>query len=248
MRVSCLWYNYEQMKPTNKAGFTIIETILFLGITGALIVGVLVGAGTSINAQRYRDSVSSLRSFLQQQYSEVLNVSNDTTDSACEGISLVNHGQSRCVILGRYITGNSNSLTSKMVIGATDETVSLPSDDIAALNLYDITVSNTITDDDKYDVEWGSLLNTVDGNPMSFTILILRSPTSGVIRTFIDDTAIRSDIRNLIKSTSPALNTSATICVNSNGLFTGDKMAVSIEKNATSADGIDSKGGANGCH
>ena len=47
--------------------FIKLGTLLF---SVMLIIGVLAGAGTSINAQRYRDSVTSLQSTLQQQYSD----------------------------------------------------------------------------------------------------------------------------------------------------------------------------------
>src|SRR5665811_997144 len=99
------------MKLSNQAGFTIIETMLFLGITALLIMGLLVGIGTSINIQRYRDSVSSLQSVLQQQFSEVSNVSNDSLSNACYGDNSTNNprGQSNCVILGRLITTTTDS-------------------------------------------------------------------------------------------------------------------------------------------
>ena len=50
------------MAAKTNNGFTVIETMLFLGVAGALTMGVLVGSGASINQQRYRDSVNSLKS------------------------------------------------------------------------------------------------------------------------------------------------------------------------------------------
>lgn len=237
------------MKPLSKTGFTIIEIILFLGISGALILGVLLGTGTSINTQRYHDSVSSLRSYLQQQYSEVMNVSNNSTDSTCNSSLLSSRGQSECVILGRYITTSNNGfrLNSSMVIGYLDPSIDvLSSDDVEALKEYNIVVSSA-TDNETYDIEWGASIVDTSTSPMVFSMLILRSPSSGVIRTFIDNTSA-TNASNIINLLVPnALNESAKLCVSPNGLFTGPKMAVFVEKNATSTNGIKILGENNGC-
>ena len=54
-------------------GFTIIEIMIFLAITGLLVVGVLVGTGSTIARQRYNDAVESFAEFLRRQYSFVIN-------------------------------------------------------------------------------------------------------------------------------------------------------------------------------
>ena len=121
--------------------------MLFLGITGLLIMGVLVGAGTSINIQRYRDSVSSLQSVLQQQFSDVINVSNDSAgDRACYGDSSIRaRGQSDCVILGKFITtADGRQLAIKSVIGYIPPAgLSVTTDDINALQQYSAQISPT---------------------------------------------------------------------------------------------------------
>jgi type II secretory pathway pseudopilin PulG len=240
------------MKASNTAGFTIIETMLFLGITGLLVMGILVGAGTSINIQRYHDSVASLQSTLQQQYSEVANVSNESTGGLeCYGNSQTTPvGQSDCVIVGRYIsTANGSSLSIKSVVGYISSATSFSSiqNDIDAINAINIQVSPV--NGQTYDIEWGSSLVRPGGsNPLAFSMLVLRSPVSGVVRTFIDPNAAIADsnISTLVNQT--ALTQSVKACVNSNGLFTGGKSAVFISPSSTSASGVEMQGEAvSGC-
>ena len=240
------------MKLDNTAGFTIIETMLFLGITGLLVMGVLVGAGTSINIQRYRDSITSLQSVLQQQYSEASNVSNDSLTNACYGDSSTNNprGQSDCVILGRFITTtDSQTLSVKSVIGYIPSgSATLPLNDVEALNQYNVQISPVGSE--TYNMEWGSSI-VIQGsnNPMVFSLLILRSPTSGIMRTFINPSAViaDSDVATLV--TKPALAQTAKLCVaNPSGLFAGGKSAVVVTSNATSASGVETLGEAiSGC-
>ncbi|MEP6710564.1 MAG: prepilin-type N-terminal cleavage/methylation domain-containing protein, partial [Candidatus Saccharibacteria bacterium] len=58
------------MDTQRHPGFTIIEVMLFLAISGALAVGILIGSNVAITSQRYRDSLNSLQSLLQQQYNQ----------------------------------------------------------------------------------------------------------------------------------------------------------------------------------
>ena len=58
-------------------GFTIIETMLFFGITGALLLGILGTASVGVNTQRYSDAVNTFTSIVQQEFTNVTNVVND---------------------------------------------------------------------------------------------------------------------------------------------------------------------------
>ena len=247
------------MKLSNSAGFTIIETMLFLGITGLLVVGVLVGAGTSINTQRYKDSVTSLQAALQQQYSEVMNVSNDSPINSCDAATNIARGQSSCVVLGRYITtSNSRRLVMKNVIGV------IPASEDATATLNDINVFLGSKDGSQpgyniqvidtgsqvYDVEWGSSLVNTSANkntPLNFSMLILRSPVSGAVRTFVAPNTTNQEAVVAAKDIATLVNQSAlkqqiTVCVDSNGFFDGGKSAVVVTSNATSASGIEALG------
>ncbi|NCQ54528.1 hypothetical protein COV88_03795 [Candidatus Saccharibacteria bacterium CG11_big_fil_rev_8_21_14_0_20_41_19] len=238
------------MKALNQAGFTIIETMLFLGITGLLVMGVLVGAGTSINIQRYHDSVTSLQSTIQHQFSEVANVSNDSLSNPCYGDSSVNNprGQSDCVILGRFITStDGHTLQIKNVIGYIPGSQVVSTNDVDALKEYNVRVSPS--GNTTYDMEWGSsMVHSGGNNPMLFSMLTLRSPISGIVRTFIDPNAMITDPNISTLISQNALMQSAKVCVNSNGLFTGGKSAVFINANVTSATGVETMGEAtSGC-
>lgn len=243
------------MKTQNEVGFTIIETMLFLGITGLLVMGILTGTGVSINIQRYRDSVTSLQATLQQQFSDVSNVSNDSTGSlTCYGDNSVNaRGQSDCILLGRFITtaDDGHTLSIKNVIGYIGPSVSMAKNDVEALTQFNIRVPSAKEQaPQKYTIEWGASLTTAKGSSASFSMLILRSPISGVTRTFIDSANTISDakIADLLLVSSSALTQPVNVCINSNGLFTGGRSSVVVNANATGAGAVETRGEAtSGC-
>ena len=250
------------MKLINKAGFTIIEVMLFLSITGLLAVGILAGASSSINIQRYRDSVTSLQAIIQQQYSEVINVSNDrVTTTFCNNdsdvlkfetkTSSINRGQSDCQMLGKLITVLDNKqLAINTIVGARKTTTPKQSSDIKELEQY--SFGSLPGGSSTYKVEWGSrLVNSENSLNFQFSIFIVRSPISGVVNTFINPTVnlFGSQINNAINSDAVDPNKSSLkICVDSGGLFAGTKSAVLVKAGSTSAAGVEILGDAtSGC-
>lgn len=240
-----------------KVGFTIIEVMLVLAITGLLIAGVLVGLGSSIGTQRYQDSVSSFQAMLQQQYSDISNTSNSTGVRTCTingagkpvlsmaGLVL-NKGTSDCVILGKYITTLDNkTLTISKVLGKAVYASNY--DDITALTLSNVTVSST--DSETYTLEWGATLRQTNGLVSKFSILILRSPVSGVIKTFINPTAVVSDVTANTLISATYLQRSLVTCVKFDGSINTDKTAIYVVPNSANANGIETVVGgvATGC-
>ena len=59
---------------TAKKGFTIIEVVLFLGITGLMFLGLVISTRHNITGQRFSASVNDFDSFLRQVYNQVENV------------------------------------------------------------------------------------------------------------------------------------------------------------------------------
>ncbi|MEI6850429.1 MAG: hypothetical protein WCK26_00500 [Candidatus Saccharibacteria bacterium] len=236
------------MKPLNKAGFTIIEIMLFLGVSGLLIMGLMMGIGTSINVQRYKDSVKSLQSFLQQQFSDVNNVTNENEkiNNKCgNDPTAFNRGQSNCVILGKFIKPNDSGQTLEIrTVTAVDRVVT-SADDMTALHGYTLYIPSISSYD--YDIEWGSsIVKTSPGGQAKFAILMLRSPISGVTRTFINNSSSDVTPGELLDDTE-SLKRQVELCVNSNGLFTGNTMSVLVKPNATNSSSIKVLGDDNGC-
>src|SRR5688572_29756839 len=114
------------MNRVDQRGFTIIEVTLFLAISALLAVLMLGGWTVMINTQRYKDSVQTYQSFLQQQYNLVYNVENSRENNMICANGTVEEsessgtprGQTDCVILGRYIElRDGQNLTVKAIVG-----------------------------------------------------------------------------------------------------------------------------------
>jgi type II secretory pathway pseudopilin PulG len=248
------------MGSKSHPGFTIIETMLFLAITGALIVAILVGSGTAINTQRYQDSVTSLKTTLQDQYSQVTSVNNSLSTSSikCDTNGAVTvdpgqqagpRGQGSCVIIGRFVSIVDTTITTNSVVGynANDPSyyVNLNATDIAELSDYKMSLLPTTTTNNE--IEWGSRIAwPVSGSgsktpttPRSIGILILRSPKSGITYTFTADSWSAANLKAMIVAGNTVPGQSQRrICVDSGGLV-GSSLAVMIDAYATSPTGIE---------
>ena len=121
-----------------RGGFTIIEVVLFVGISGFLIVGLMVGTSSTIARHRYDDSVQDMAEFFRSEYSAVVNPENireigsiidrsecsiggETSVSGTDDDSDGSHrGRSACLLYGRLITMGEDSNNSDSIIRSYD--------------------------------------------------------------------------------------------------------------------------------
>lgn len=229
-------------------GFTIIEVMLFLAVTGVLAVAILVGSGVAIGQQRYRDSVNSLQSFIQSQYSEVTNIVNDRDQAwTCDSTGTVSNnttgtgqprGTSDCVLLGRFITVDSTGtqLTSANVVGYTSPSAMDAASDILELQSnYKLSVSPIGQETDS--VSWGAqVVKPKTTTPLAISMLIVRSPLSGAVIAFTT-TGVQTDPNSMVSAANMSRVTN--LCVNADvGTFVGSRLAVQIGAYATNQGAI----------
>ncbi len=226
------------MTVSKYRGFTIIEVMLFLAVSGVLIVSIMAGAGAAIAAQRYKDSVATLQSDMQQQYEDAISVKNGRVTSAiatCAG----SRGQSDCVLMGKLMTiVSAGTIVQYDIWGR--QPAAVPTDEYALLRAYSPTIvpgSAQTTE-----MEWGTgIAWPVSGSgastaPRNIGILVIRSPQSGLVYTFTRDTVATN---NLSTTIYPSARGKRTICIDAAGWLINDKMAISIAANAASASAIE---------
>jgi len=239
---------------TKKLGFTIIETTIVLGISSLLMVAVLAGSSMAVNQQRYRDSVMSLLSLVQGEYLAVTRVQNserttnydcNTGDASVSNGGVTPRGASECVIIGRVINvSGGKTIKASDVIGSRSVATPLPDNDIDALQSYQLSIFDigTLTSE----VAWGgAIVDPVTSVPETFGILLLRSPVSGSVITFISSTAITST--NLESVVNVANIQEKKMCVDSQSLFSGPRSGVIIQAGASGPNGVQQKEVGSGC-
>lgn len=95
---------------TAKSGFSLIEVMLVLGISGLMLVGLLAGTFSSISSQRYTDAVRSFAEYLRSVYNEVISPES------------MGSGNSDVAVLGKIVTfspDNQSSHGEPLVYSAT---------------------------------------------------------------------------------------------------------------------------------
>ena len=203
------------MRHSKQKGFTIIEVMLVLALTGLLFVGLVAGFSGNLARQRYKDSVQDVAEQLRSLYSLVFNPRveiRDKSNSACYGLSSggyeigdkvnANRGRSNCIVLGVVASIHKDTIETTTLIGR-----DVSRDDLSGMselqvlqhaqanNLVAIGSNATnckITTGGEmglYTMKWGSRLTQLDNRDKSVraTLLIYRSPRNGSIHTYVWD-------------------------------------------------------------
>ncbi|MDB5184082.1 MAG: hypothetical protein JWO07_763 [Candidatus Saccharibacteria bacterium] len=268
------------MVESKQRGFTIIELMLFLGITGALFAALMFGVNASINQQRYRESVVSLSTLLQGEYSEVSNTRNDANLAGVDNDSFAcgtdgsvattssdkadPRGGSKCVLLGKAIQiTKGNAIDVYRVVGcepvdsqaptggstgstgacdnaaATSATGTQSLDDMNDLDTLKSYNPKLTTDFDHTteQLEWNSTLNTTDTkhDPLTASFLILRSPSSGLIRVFTVNGTLPSNLQDIL--TSDGAKAKLQMCVLGDSIIAA-KQSVTIDPSISGPEGV----------
>ena len=190
-------------QKNQKHGFTIVEVSLFLALSGFLMVGLIVGANISISRQRYNDSVNNLVDFIRGAYADTLNVANDNEKS----------GRSKTAVYGKLLTFGepgldnnraASTIYSYDIVGKAISSSAATSPTVLEMLKNELEANiikseqhagiytNSFYNIKPYNIPWDGELqnpNNADGsinrNLFTGAVLIVRSPTTGGIRTYI---------------------------------------------------------------
>jgi len=253
------------MGNNKRAGFTIIETMLFLGISSLLIVLLIAGTGASINVQRYQDAAESFKSLLQQQYADISSVQNSRDNSwSCDNTATIsnssatkdNRGQSKCMLLGKYMRLEDDKISIYNVVAYQKTINSGSTNDIDSLKSnYILSVAKDNIDSST--MEWGTEISypkTSAGapygkpqNPRKMAILFIRSPDSGQVYTFSSSDSSVPDVGSISSASLVAMlvagdsipgQGSRLICINSGGMFATDDRSIRLVQFAASSGAV----------
>ena len=184
----------------HSAGFTILEVILFLAISGMLLLGAFIGMRSGILNTQFNDTTDSTRSYLQKQYLEVATgVNSRSSDLMCnpsngaivhDPSASANPGASSCVVLGRLFQFSSggSEITSRYLSSKIVPDIGSISD-IEAFGPggYQVVISNDSVPQlrGKFELPWTAMIKTAKRyNSVSLgtidvqSLAIMRSPVS----------------------------------------------------------------------
>lgn len=203
----------------HKRGFTLIEVSIFLAITGLLFLGVTIGVQNSIYQQRYRDAVESFADYLRNVYASVLNVQSNGTGRTGEAIygKLLTFDESTRA--GEVVNDDRGQVIyDYTIIGKAVPAVELQNGNTRELlNALEVNVLRKEKESDsgiekyvpvgiigEYTPKWGTRVqNKSSFNDFGGSIMIVRDPKSGTVRTYLYDGVI--EVNEKLKNNSADL-------------------------------------------
>ncbi len=234
----------NQENDNEKKGFTIIEVMLVLAISGLMLIGVLGGTFDSIRVQRYNDSLNGFAESLRKVYNEVLNPRSNAGE---------NGGASNQAIYGQIVVfgldGQGDKFYNATLVGKVEPPKKEDKDFIRLLAQQDITINcDTITE---HVMTWGSKVFRNTNQQFIGTVVIARSPLSGVVHTAVG-TGLEFDIKtvgrcesnkagerftNQIKNNPGEFKTTSDVnfCINSDDAPVSRAVRLSADGSNTSA-------------
>ena len=184
-------------------GFTLLEMAIFLAMTGALFVGIIVGTQGSIRQQKYNDSVQSFVNFWKDIYASVSNTQNyngeqGRSDQAIYG-KLVVFGQSiglpsssdfdQRMVFTYDVIGDATVSGTGTALEVLYNLGSVPKNYINVISYNGAAFSSGIAE--SYLPTWGAEIQDENGELFKGSILVVRHPRSGVINTYKNSSVVK---------------------------------------------------------
>lgn len=234
-------------------GFTIIEVMLFLGISGILFAALMVGVGTNLTQQRYNNNAVDIQSFIRDQYVNTMNVNNGRDkewhceNSAISQASVTDNprGTTDCIILGRIISvvDGGSRLIAGDVIGQEPSGTETSLNDITSIMSYNPVASDFYHKEYSLDVD--SRLEATNKQASNAVIAILRSPASGLLNVFISEGSLATTkISDMINNSQKGAV--LTNCIAGNAGLQPIK-SINIDTNISGVNGVSLKSGDGKC-
>lgn len=237
------------MGRRQQTGFTVIEVVLVIAISGLIAMGVLSNSSRQVNIQNYRDGVESFRDFLAGQFEDLDAVKNNEAGGCAPGSTDI-RGAGDCFYSGKYISitpmpDDETRLVARPIQTKVDE----DTDEISNVTVTDDTDENV----QSTKIDWGLQARTKAGLEMSRYLTIFRSPVTGRVSSYVTQGDVSSTDTRLKNVVTGVANGNAVynpepediiICLADPTNDTpGQWMAVRITKGAVDASGITTMAG-----
>lgn len=217
-------------------GFTIVEVMIFLAISGLLLTMAIIGSDGMARRARFTDSVNTLHSTFQKYYEQTASGVNTRGTVGCSGTTSA--GTDSCLLLGRiisfrinsvstpsmrirYVTGNANVADSGSVYSQIQNAAPKVSD--SGLEEYDIAWNARIpvASRDSGPVSGSDPVKASSSRAIINTIAFLRSPNSSQIVPYYfyaDDTTLslsdaQAGLDAAVAHSDLTSQTTAAVCV-----------------------------------
>jgi Tfp pilus assembly protein PilE len=240
-----------------KKGFTVIEVMLFLAISGLMMIGIFAASKNGINNQRYSTAVTELQSYFQDQYSAVQNVRNDRPSnmtcvpgSVTVGGTSTSVGASQCSVVGRMIVANSSQQLVSYPIYATNDVSKLSAGcEDGSNNILSPSCTYAVVntnDSNDYRLSWDTSMQW-PGNGAAIgalSVAIYRSPANGQMAMQWS----KQSTTNMAQFLAALDIGPVEMCVNRSGWTTIPTMGIMIDTTTIgSSNAVSRIAGGDGC-
>lgn len=205
-------------------GFTIIEVMLFLSITGLLLLGAFLASGRAVGQVRFTDGVRGLESFMKKQYEDVLSgVNSRSGNLRCSGSAILPGpgtsppGTSSCYLLGKAIVFAAGSSEARTFYVVGSEPVIVDPDLSLNASLISYEPATVTAESETYSIPWdvyfraGKRQDSQAVNAIAF----LRSPVSSQVGAYLFNTtaSVTNPVPLKTLLTVNASDTTGAFCV-----------------------------------
>lgn len=232
------------MGRRQQTGFTVIEVVLVIAISGLIAMGVMSNSSRQVNVQNYRDGVQSFRDFLAGQFEDLDAVKNNQANGCGSHI----RGAGDCFYSGKYISITPLPDDETRLVARPIQTTVEANDEISSVTVTSDTDDNV----QSTKIDWGlqarAQTTGASGLGISRYVTIFRSPITGRVSSYVTSNNIGvGNFKNFIENpTSEATLASGDtiICLADPTNDTpGQWMAVRITNGAVDASGITTMAG-----